>query len=237
MLNSAIVLIFTKKFEIKTTALYNKTINNGVFILDSESNYSNYIYNTKRKKTDANSDLFDLCGEDFRKSNWPTHKKIDLVKTILGRGADINSKNSNGLTPLLLSMNYDIKLAPYLILLGADVNAQAKNGLNSLMVACRRTNFTMVKKLVHAKANLNLVDKNGRNALCHLSDVPSGSVDIALFLIDKGIELNPETLSSSKTHYCSSVAKVVEAYMEKRAIVEQNKNSQETHVSKPHKTL
>jgi len=56
---------------------------------------------------------------------------------LLASGADINARNKDGDTPLLLAAEYcvgDTNMAGFLIAYGADVNARDKRGYTALTI-------------------------------------------------------------------------------------------------------
>ena len=88
---------------------------------------------------------------------------IDLVK----KGADVNYRIDNGMSPLLLcAIKDNYKTAALLLKAGADVNITDKNLCSPLMYSIMYHNFPMFDLLVDS-CDLNLRDKNGYTALMY----------------------------------------------------------------------
>jgi ankyrin repeat protein len=88
---------------------------------------------------------------------------LKIMETLIEKGADVNAADNHGITPLhsaVMIRNLDnVRL---LIKKGANVNAQTISGETPVM----KTNQPeIVKTLIHAKADLNIRDNQGRNAL------------------------------------------------------------------------
>ena len=92
--------------------------------------------------------------------------KTEVVKLLLDRGADIETKDNNGQTALMLatqSGNTEIVE----LLLDRDANIEAKNyhGNTALMLAAGRGNTEIVKLLLDRGADIEAKEYNGRTAL------------------------------------------------------------------------
>jgi ankyrin repeat protein len=49
---------------------------------------------------------------------------LDIVKYLVGKGADVNAKNNKGRTPLFNAVFYDLEVVKYLVKKGEDINAK-----------------------------------------------------------------------------------------------------------------
>jgi ankyrin repeat protein len=81
--------------------------------------------------------------------------KIEAVRMFLQRGADVNTKNGTGLTPLLAACDTDapsVELVRLLLDSGADVAARMSDGKTALNLARRRNNTNLVNLLRKAGA-------------------------------------------------------------------------------------
>lgn len=98
-------------------------------------------------------------------------RKIDIMKIVLESGAEINSINSNGDTPLAVYIkSYESGNANEryratngvinLIELGADVNAKGFNGETPFLLAIR-LDIGEIKWMMDQGANLNVRDNEG----------------------------------------------------------------------------
>jgi ankyrin repeat protein len=79
--------------------------------------------------------------------------KIDAVKLLLKRGANVNGRTAAGLTPLLAACDTDAPSAEVVQLLlssGADVSARTADGKTALILARRRNNKIVIDLLLKA---------------------------------------------------------------------------------------
>jgi uncharacterized protein len=88
------------------------------------------------------------------------------VEQLLGRGADINSRDINGWTPLMFAVGSShSKLTRLLLERGAAVNGQTKQGLTPLMKATLHNNSEILSLLLGKGADVNLRNAEGKTAL------------------------------------------------------------------------
>ena len=84
---------------------------------------------------------------------------IELANMLIRRGADVNSKNSWGISPLhIASMDGKIELAKLLIENGADVNIKDDFGKTPLRTAINTGNIEMVNLLLSKGASIDKKD-------------------------------------------------------------------------------
>ncbi|MDR1923702.1 MAG: ankyrin repeat domain-containing protein [Planctomycetaceae bacterium] len=75
---------------------------------------------------------------------------LELIKLLVKNDADINAKNNDGLTPLVLMISFyhvaklDLKILKYMIEQGADSNAKDSNGMTPFQIIVRQ-NATLNK--------------------------------------------------------------------------------------------
>ena len=98
-----------------------------------------------------------------------------LVNMLLAAGANVNARDTDERIALHHAMSFkcSAEVIDALLAAGADVNAQNKNGLTPLMLALsgEKPEFFTAARLLAAKgADLNVLDKFGRNALHHARD-------------------------------------------------------------------
>lgn len=90
------------------------------------------------------------------------------IEALLAGGVDVNGRDKRGFTPLMYAAANDrIPAIELLIRRGADVNAQSDIGETALICAIRygRGKPETLKTLIDAGANVNVVMKDGGNAL------------------------------------------------------------------------
>jgi uncharacterized protein len=102
---------------------------------------------------------------------------VRAVEAALGEGGDVNSRDADGLTPLMhAARGYRPEIdnpAPtdhpevveLLIKRGADVNAKTDSGFIALFWAARYGHVRVAKALVAHGADVNAKDKDGMTAL------------------------------------------------------------------------
>ncbi|MDX1294803.1 MAG: ankyrin repeat domain-containing protein [Sulfurimonadaceae bacterium] len=75
----------------------------------------------------------------------------DAVNHLLEKGADVNARDSEGVTPLLLAIYKDrTEIALELIKQGADVNATAKDGSTPIIMSTFRENKVVEEAILEA---------------------------------------------------------------------------------------
>jgi ankyrin repeat protein len=119
----------------------------------------------------------------------------DAVKLLLSRGVNVNAKDNEGWTPLLLATDHNMPSVVQTLLDGnADVNAKCEcsgylsGGWTALMVASREGRADLVKMLVARHAVVDLRNKTGRTALAVAA--AKGDADVARILLDDGADAN-----------------------------------------------
>ena len=90
----------------------------------------------------------------------------ELIPGLIEGGADINTKDKYGRTPLLLATQYNnTEIVQLLIEKGADVNAKNKYGWTPLLWATVNNNTKLSVLLVEKGADVNAKDNDGRTPL------------------------------------------------------------------------
>ncbi len=115
----------------------------------------------------------------------------DLVALLVQSGADVNVSNSDGNTPLTMSILFKRKLcSALLIAAGADLNLDGKKpGITPLAIASQVANVELVRYLLDKGADPNVVGNDGFTPL-HLAlmgtpdDKPS--IEVVKLLLDHG---------------------------------------------------
>ena len=87
------------------------------------------------------------------------------VKQLCERGAEVDSKNRNGSTPLLeAAASGNIEAIKTLLAYGANINHQNNRGLSALMLAVSNNHKAVVALLLEQGADMRLQDNEGYTA-------------------------------------------------------------------------
>ena len=136
--------------------------------------YVNKKINLNFNATNENGDTFLIAAS--------RQGSLKIVKSLIGYGADVNAKNNDGRTALMLTSNLEI--AKLLIDSGADVNAKSNGGLTALMLT---SSLEITKLLIDNGADVNAKDDEfGQTALTQA--VKWDRLEIAKLLIDNGAD-------------------------------------------------
>ena len=116
----------------------------------------------------------------------------DEIEEALNSGADVNSSDNEGRSPLMIASRYNNDLEVIKILLdqGANVNSRDDSGHSSLMYSLAEDNVNqkVTKVLIEAGANVNIKNIEGFSPLILAS--MGNRLEAIELLIDAGAELN-----------------------------------------------
>lgn len=91
---------------------------------------------------------------------------IQAAQDLIAQGANINARNEEGWTPLMLAALYNRKnMIELLLKHRANINAQDNNGKTALMLAFILGNTGIIKLLLQNGASVIIENKNGKTAL------------------------------------------------------------------------
>ena len=95
------------------------------------------------------------------------HEPVSVLKELILKGAEINARNSSGITPLMNASSYGGKTENVIFLLshGADIDARSGRCETALMRAAQSGHADAVKILLDKGADINLKDKDCETAL------------------------------------------------------------------------
>ena len=131
-----------------------------------------------------------------------TENKIDIAKTLVKHGADINDGTDTVCSPVWSACNgTHIEMVEYLVELGADINVSNLDGYTCLMNSVY--SVELCEFLVDTGAYVNTQTNNGDTAL-HMA-VNYCQIDTLKYLIKKGASVNVQD-SSGNTPLHDAVA-------------------------------
>lgn len=137
---------------------------------------------------------------------WKAASSGDLkrIESLISNGADVNSKNKDGLTPLhVAAVRGQLAVVDFLINNSADVNTKTKDGQTLLHHVAREGHFRVVELLIDSGSDLNTKDNAGRTPLnCALR---WRKYDVAKLLVRRGADVNTKDGTGiTPLHYASS---------------------------------
>ena len=111
--------------------------------------------------------------------------ELDRVKELVSGGADVNSKNRMGMTPLVVAaLNNRTPVCEFLADSGADLNAQEGQGRTALFLAVERGNRELVELLIKKGADVNVTTMRNENALSRAKQL--GNSEMVDLLVKNG---------------------------------------------------
>jgi len=111
---------------------------------------------------------------------------IGVVKEILSRGDDVDEKNENGRTALMVTISKEI--AALLISKDASLDLQDNRGATALLWAAHNNRARIVALLLENGASIDLKDNEGYTPLSWASAY--GWTDVMLLLLVKGASID-----------------------------------------------
>ncbi len=114
----------------------------------------------------------------------------DAVKQLLGKAADVNAAQGDGMTALhWAAMSGDLAMARMLLFAGANIKATTRLGsYTPLYLAARQGRAALVPVLIEAGADWKEASRTGTTPLMVAAE--SGSVDTVAALLDAGADPN-----------------------------------------------
>ncbi len=156
-----------------------------------------------------------------------SHGHHEIVKILLEKGADIEAKTKDGLTPLMFaSRNGHHEIVKTLLEKGADIEAKTIDDFPSLILASRYGYHEIVKTLLEKGANIEAKNIDGWNSLMLASQY--GYREIVQTLVENKANIEAKNkyngtsiMLASQNHH----VEIVKIFLEKGADIEaKNKN-------------
>ena len=107
------------------------------------------------------------CIRGYSALNWAAeYEALNVLELLIKKGANPNSVNYNGLSPLMITIiRGRTKATELLIKSGADLNLVDNMGRTPLMISVQKDNVLMAKKLMEAGADISVKDIKGNSLL------------------------------------------------------------------------
>ncbi|MCL4361631.1 ankyrin repeat domain-containing protein [Candidatus Dependentiae bacterium] len=119
---------------------------------------------------------------------------LKTIKFLASKGANVNAKNKNGQTPLMVAaFSNDADLVQLLLEFGANVNEKNKYGDTALMFAIEEGSSDIVTKLIDIGADVNIKNKSWTTPLGLAAK--KDRADVVKMLLDKGANVNVQSKS------------------------------------------
>ncbi len=141
-------------------------------------------------KEHLNSLLLIAAAQDPRGEVRDRDGLTQAVAELLDRGADVDGRNFNGVTALMVAaQNGHTETVAKLLALGANVNRAASNGATALMVAAQDGHTQTVAELLAKGADFNARASHGGTAL--MVAAQKGHTKTVAELLARGADANP----------------------------------------------
>ena len=119
--------------------------------------------------------------------------KYDFIGSYIKNGGDVNVKNKDGQTAIMMAAFYYADIVKQFINAKADVNAKDNEGWTAAMSASTTGNMDALKLLIDAGADINVKDKYGWTALMRASQ--NNHPDIVKLLISNNVDINVKNIN------------------------------------------
>lgn len=164
--------------------------------------------------------------------NFINKGELDCIKLLIEKGADVNTGDKNGTTPLyyavLKKSKEESKVIIELLLdKRADINKKNNIGHNPLLDTLSKQNYEMAEFLITKGADVNVVSGYGDSTIMLTGE----NINLIKLLIDKGANINIVNNSKDAAiHYATRAwsLKILNLLLEKGADVSLKNQDGET---------
>jgi ankyrin repeat protein len=126
------------------------------------------------------------------------------LQTLISKGADVNTRNEIGETPLLRAVyNGNAKIVEVLVTGGAEKNSKDKNGWTALMWAVNDGRDGIAKFLIESGADVNAKDGDSRTVLMRAAS--GGRRGMVELLLAEGADPNAADAFGMTPLKCATV--------------------------------
>lgn len=120
---------------------------------------------------------------------------VEEVKKAIDTGVDINQKNNNGFTPLLIAVKeYNLEIVKYLVSQGADFKLKNNDGFDALIIATHGNFKNIFEYLLSQGADITTTDPRNKRQPIHIAS-KAGYLGILEVILNKGVDVNQETIN------------------------------------------
>ena len=128
---------------------------------------------------------------------------LKVVELLLSKGAEIDVKDKNHCTPLMLAAeNGHNDVSTYLIHHGADISKKDSHDRTALHYASENGHLKVVESLLSKGAEIDVEDENHRTSLMLAAE--NGHSDVSMYLIHHGANvINKDRHNRTALHYAS----------------------------------
>ncbi|MGL9718324.1 MAG: ankyrin repeat domain-containing protein [Wolbachia sp.] len=175
-------------------SVYSECWSTPLHLLAKDSDYKAVeaiLTHMKEKRTSRLSEVVNAKDKD---GYTPLHLavrggKLDAVKSLINKGADVNAKSKFNSTPLHSAVaDGKLDIVKYLINRGADVNAKRKGGNTPLHWAVIRWGIDVARILLEHNADVNDEDDEGATVLHYA--IIGKNLEVVKYIIEKGANVN-----------------------------------------------
>jgi ankyrin repeat protein len=151
---------------------------------DAEKAKSDFLYDLRNLATNVNEDGLTALMAAVHRNDPP-----ELLAALIAAGADVNAKDTEGRTPLLIAIiRKNDKAIKTLIDAGVDLESPLRDGKTPLMVAASNNNFEAIIALIKAGADINAKDENCMTSL--MATVYNNNLEAIAVFLDAGVDIN-----------------------------------------------